>query len=98
MVKADIIRSIELKLGLSYEEATLQVEQIMSIIKNHLARDGDPVLVSGFGQWKVRNKNSRVGRNPKTLEAFEVSSRHVVTFYPSRVWREEVSKNSSGQK
>ncbi len=94
MVKADIIRSIELKLGLSHEEATVQVEQILTILKDHLT-DGDPVLISSFGQWKVREKKSRVGRNPKTLEEFEVTPRRVVTFYSSNVWREEISNNSN---
>jgi nucleoid DNA-binding protein len=44
MVKADIIRSIEVQLGLSHEEATLQVEQILTILKDQLAED-DPVMV-----------------------------------------------------
>ncbi len=92
MVKADIIRSIEVQLGISYEEASIQVEQILSILKEHLA-DGEPVVTSGFGQWRVRDKPSRIGRNPKTLEEFEVTARRVVTFYPSNVWREEISNN-----
>ncbi|MEE8395128.1 MAG: integration host factor subunit alpha [bacterium] len=93
MVKADIIRSIELQLGLSHEEAGVQVEQILTMIKDTL-ETGDPVLISGFGQWKVRGKNSRIGRNPKTREEYEISSRSVVTFYPSNVWRSEIAKNS----
>jgi integration host factor subunit alpha len=92
MVKADIVRSIELKLGLSHEEATQQVEQILTLIKNTL-RDGDGVLISGFGQWKVRGKKARVGRNPKTKDEYEISPRRVVTFYPSNVWRTEISRN-----
>ena len=94
MVKADIIRSIELKLGLSHEEASIQVEQILGLIKNQLM-DSESVLISGFGQWKVRGKKSRVGRNPKTREEYEISPRSVVTFYPSNVWREEISRNSN---
>jgi integration host factor subunit alpha len=93
MVKADIIRSIELKLGLSHEEASAQVEYILSLIKSNLA-GGEPVLISGFGQWKVRTKKSRIGRNPKTKEEYEISPRKVVTFYPSNVWRAEISDNS----
>ncbi|MBI4082601.1 MAG: integration host factor subunit alpha [Candidatus Lambdaproteobacteria bacterium] len=91
MVKADIVHSIELKLGLSHEEAGAQVEQILEIIKSTL-RQGEPVLISGFGQWKVRGKSSRIGRNPKTKEVHEISPRRVVTFYPSNVWRGEISK------
>lgn len=96
MVKADIIRSIELKLGLSHEEASQQVEQIIAVIKNTL-EDGDSVLISGFGQWKVRDKKIRVGRNPKTKEEYEISPRRVVTFYPSNVWRGEIVKNYSSR-
>ena len=96
MVKADIIRSIELQLGLSHEEASLQVEQIINLVKDQLA-SGDPVLISGFGQWKVREKNTRIGRNPKTREEHDISARRVVTFYPSNVWREDIS-NKSGTK
>ncbi|MEE8434673.1 MAG: integration host factor subunit alpha [bacterium] len=96
MVKADIIRSIELKLGLSHEEASQQVEQIIAVIKNTL-EDGDSVLISGFGQWKVRDKKIRVGRNPKTKEEYEISPRRVVTFYPSNVWRGEIVKNNSSR-
>ena len=95
MVKADIVRSIELKLGLSHEEATQQVEQILSLIKTTL-REGEPVLISGFGQWKVRDKKARVGRNPKTKEEYEISPRQVVTFYPSNVWRAEIARDGDG--
>ena len=93
MIKANIIRSIELRLGLSHDEASLQVERIITLIKDQL-EGGDPVLISGFGLWKVREKNTRVGPNPKPLEEFEVSVRQVVTFKPSKVWREEISNNS----
>ena len=93
MVKADIIRSIELQLGLSHEEASKQVEHIITQIKNTLM-EGDSVLISGFGQWKVREKKSRIGRNPKTKEEYEISPRRVVTFYPSNVWRGEIAKST----
>ena len=91
MVKADIIRAIELRLGLSHKEARGQVEGILTLIKQTLA-DGESVLISGFGQWKVRAKKSRIGRNPKTKEEYEISPRRVVTFYPSNVWRQEVGQ------
>jgi len=94
MVKADIVRSIELKLGLSHEEASQQVEQILAIVKEML-EENESVLISGFGQWKVREKKLRVGRNPKTKEEYQISPRRVVTFYPSNVWRSEIGKNSN---
>ncbi len=94
MVKADIVRSIELKLGLSHDEAGRQVEAILQLIKTSL-EEGDSVLISGFGQWKVRDKNKRIGRNPKTKEEYEISERRVATFYPSNVWRQEISNARS---
>ena len=94
MVKADIVRSIEIRLGISHGEANTQVEQILAMLKESLT-DGDPVSISGFGQWKARDKPARIGRNPKTREEYEVSARRVVTFYASKVWREEISKNSA---
>jgi integration host factor subunit alpha len=93
MVKADIIRSLETKLGLSHRDATAQVEGILQLIKSALT-EGESVLISGFGQWKVRHKKSRIGRNPKTKEEYEISPRRVVTFYPSNVWRQEISQTN----
>jgi len=90
MVKADLIRAIELRLNLSHDEATAQVEGVLNLIKDSLT-GGDSVLISGFGQWKVREKKARVGRNPKTKEEYEISPRTVVTFYPSNVWRQEIA-------
>jgi integration host factor subunit alpha len=94
MVKADIIRALETKLGLSHREASAQVEGILALIKSALT-DGETVLISGFGQWKVREKKSRIGRNPKTKEEYEISPRRVVTFYPSNVWRQEIAKSDT---
>ena len=93
MVKADIVRSIEVQLGLSHGDATTQVEQILIILKDHLT-DGDPVMISGFGKWEVRNKPARIGRNPKTKEEHRISARQVVTFYPFNFRRDEISNNS----
>ncbi len=97
MVKTDIIRSIEVQLGISHEEATAQVEQILTILKESLT-ECEPVVISGFGQWRVRDKTTRIGRNPKTKEEHEITARRVVTFYPSNVWRDEISKNGSDPK
>ena len=90
MVKADIVRSIELKLNLTNREASRLVDQIIDIIKDQLA-EGDQVLISGFGQWKVREKNARIGRNPKSKEEYVIAPRRVVTFYSSGVWRRAIS-------
>src|SRR5579863_5862273 len=53
MIKTDIVRTLELKTGLLHDEATLHVEHILTMIKDSL-EDGESVLISGFGQWKIR--------------------------------------------
>lgn len=94
MIKADIVHLLERQLGLSHEEASAQVEYILAMLKDELEH-GDSVLISGFGQWKVRRKTSRIGRNPKTGEQYQVSPRRVVSFQVSPVWRSLIG-NTNG--
>ncbi|MCT6885861.1 MAG: integration host factor subunit alpha, partial [Gilliamella apis] len=54
---------------------------------------GEPVKLSGFGNFAVRDKNSRPGRNPKTGESVDISARRVVTFRPGIKFRERIEKN-----
>ncbi|MBT4088268.1 MAG: hypothetical protein HN590_15360 [Calditrichaeota bacterium] len=49
------------------------------------------MLISGLGEFKIRNKSARAGRNPKTKEEFEISERTVVTFHPSKVFKRELN-------
>jgi len=89
MVKVDIIRSIQLKEGLSFGESEALVNQILDILKESLI-EGEDVLISGFGKFSLKRKKSRPGRNPKSGKVHEVSARRVVVFRPSKVWREEI--------
>ncbi len=92
MVKADIIRAIQLKEGISFGDAETLVNSILEIVKNTL-ETGEDVLISGFGKFELRDKNARPGRDPKTKKEYRISPRRVVTFYPSKVWRNEVNGN-----
>ena len=91
MVKADIIRLIELRLKITHDDANKLVEDILETIKDRLVNK-ESVLISGFGHWKVRFKKQRRGRNPKTGKEHPVNARHVITFYPSSVWRNEIAE------
>lgn len=90
MIKEDIIKSTMTKLSLDRNSAKQLVESILEIMKDHLS-SGENIMISGFGQFKVRHKTSRVGRNPKTKISYEISERNVVTFYPSKVFRREIN-------
>ena len=89
-IKEDIIRDVMTKITLDRKYAKNLVEAILQIIKNSLAQ-GEEVMISGFGHFKVRHKKPRIGRNPKTKVAYEISERVVVTFYPSKVFRKELN-------
>jgi integration host factor subunit alpha len=59
---------------------------VFDIIKETLEK-GEKIKISGFGNFVVREKRSRVGRNPQTGEEIEISARRVLTFKPSQVLR-----------
>lgn len=84
MTKADIVEKVYQKIGFSKKEASELVELVFGSLKDVL-QDGDKVKISGFGNFVVRGKNERVGRNPQTGEQIKISARRVLTFRPSQV-------------
>ena len=85
MTKADIIENVyESVGGFSKKDASQIVEAVFDIIKDTLAR-GEKIKLSGFGNLVVRDKNSRIGRNPQTGDEITISARRVLTFKPSQV-------------
>lgn len=84
MTKADIVEKVYAKIGFSKKEASELVELVFGTLKDVLHR-GDKVKISGFGNFVVREKNERVGRNPQTGEQIKISARRVLTFRPSQV-------------
>jgi integration host factor subunit alpha len=84
VTKADIIESVYEKVGFSKKEAAEVVEMVFDTIKETLER-GEKIKISGFGNFIIRDKKSRVGRNPQTGEEIEISARRVLTFRPSQV-------------
>ena len=84
MTKADIVEKVYQKIGFSKKEASELVELVFSSLKDVLTK-GDKVKISGFGNFVVRGKNERVGRNPQTGEQIKISARRVLTFRPSQV-------------
>lgn len=84
MTKADIIESVYERVGFSKKESAEIVELVFDTLKETLER-GDKVKISGFGNFQVRFKKARVGRNPQTGKEIEISARRVLTFRPSQV-------------
>jgi len=85
MTKADIIEAVYEKVGgFSKKEAAEIVESVFNQIKETLER-GEKIKISGFGNFIVREKKARIGRNPQTGEEITISARRVLTFKPSQV-------------
>ncbi|MFQ5509459.1 MAG: integration host factor subunit alpha [Leptospirillia bacterium] len=89
MRKADIANVLYERHGIPKREAVEIVELILDEIKDTLAR-GEEVKIAGFGNFTVRSKNERKGRNPKTGEEIGISPRKVVTFRASPVFKQSV--------
>ena len=86
MTKADLVDAIYERVGFSKKESARIVELVFDIIKDTLEK-GEKIKISGFGNFVVRDKRSRIGRNPQTGEEIEISARRVLTFKPSQVLR-----------
>ncbi|MCB0405010.1 MAG: integration host factor subunit alpha [Bdellovibrionales bacterium] len=94
MTKAELIDAIYEKVGFSKKEAADLVELLFESMKEELCKGGT-IKISGFGKFRVRDKKSRMGRNPQTGQAMEISARRVLTFTPSRILRDGINGKSA---
>lgn len=89
MTKADIVEEVYSRVGFSKKESSEVVETVLETIKRTL-ENGEMVKIAGFGNFVIRTKGSRKGRNPKTGQEIEITPRKVVTFKPSQVFKEHI--------
>ncbi len=90
MTKADIVEHIFEKVGFSKKDVIDVVELVFETIKN-TAESGENVKISGFGNFMVRQKRARRGRNPQTGKDLTITARKVLTFKPSQIMRDAVN-------
>jgi integration host factor subunit alpha len=90
MTKIDIIQDVYEKLGFSKKDSTRVVESVFDIIKENLAA-GEKIKISGFGNFTVKEKKSRRGRNPKTGKEIAISARRVLNFKSSQILRKALN-------
>ena len=95
MTKADLVELIYERIGFSKKEAAEAVETVLESIKASL-ENGEVVKIVGFGNFVVRRKMARKGRNPKTGEEVTITPRQVVTFKPSQVLKNAVTGAGDG--
>lgn len=92
LTKIELAESLVEKCGFDKKYAKKFVEQFFEEIRRALS-EGEEVKLSGFGNFSVREKNARPGRNPKTGESVAVSARKVVVFKAGQKFRERVEQN-----
>lgn len=96
MTKADIVDAVYHRIGgFSKREASDVVEEVFETVKDTLA-SGEKLKISGFGNFIVRDKKSRTGRNPQTGDEITITARRVLTFRPSAVLKAHLNQADGG--
>ncbi len=89
LTRADLAEAVYRKVGLSRTESAQLVESVLDEICAAIIR-GEDVKLSSFATFHVREKNERIGRNPKTGEEVPISPRRVMTFKASNVLKDRI--------
>ncbi len=90
MTKADMVEKIYEKVGFSKKESAELVEAVFDIIKTTLEK-GEKIKIAGFGNFVVKEKANRRGRNPQTGEEITITARKILTFKPSQVLKATIN-------
>jgi integration host factor subunit alpha len=94
MTKVDIVENIYEKVGFSKKEVAKIVESIFDIIKESLQKE-EKIKISGFGNFVVRRKRARRGRNPQTGDDIQITPRRILTFKPSQVLKATLNRSET---
>ena len=89
LTKFDIVKNLNYEIGLNKREAKELVDSFFDTIKKLLSQ-GKEVKLSGFGNFQLKDKSSRPGRNPRTGEVVEITARRVVTFKSGQKLKESM--------
>ena len=95
LTKKDIVNLVYMQLGFSKQISENLIEDFLSTIVSNIKQE-KKLKLSKFGTFSIREKKSRIGRNPKTKETKMISSRDVVLFKPSKEFKEFVNLKDNG--
>lgn len=90
LTRADLSEAVHRQIGLSRSESADLVKSVLDMVSDTLEQ-GHTVKLSSFGTFMVRQKNGRVGRNPKTGEEVPITPRRVLVFRPSQVMKNVIN-------
>lgn len=91
MTKADIFEKVQAATDFNKKESAEMVEAVFAIMKTTL-ESGENLKISGFGNFIVKQKKDRRGRNPQTGEAITIEARRILTFKPSSLLKAAINK------
>ena len=98
MTKADIVQAVYTKLGgFSKKEAADLVDQVFDAMKETLGR-GEKIKISGFGNFVLRDKRQRQGRNPQTGEPIVITARRVLNFKASQLLKQALNDEAAASR
>ena len=95
LTKKDLVNLIYMQLGFSKQISENLIEDFLSIVLLNIKNE-KKLKLSKFGTFTIRQKKSRIGRNPKTKETKVISSRQVVLFKPSKEFKEFINLKDNG--
>ena len=95
LTKKDIVNLVYMQLGFSKQISENLIEDFLFTIVSNIKNE-KKLKLSKFGTFSIRQKNSRIGRNPKTKETKVISSRDVVLFKPSKEFKKFVNVKDNG--
>ena len=96
MTKAEIVQALYSRVGgFSKKESADMVDLVFEMMKETLGR-GEKIKISGFGNFVLRDKRQRPGRNPQTGEPIKISERRVLTFKASQILKQALNPRRSG--
>ena len=95
LTKKDLVNLVYMQLGFSKQIAENLIEDFLSTVVTNIKQE-KKLKLSKFGTFLIREKKSRIGRNPKTKKTKMISSRYVVLFKPSKEFREFVNLKENG--
>lgn len=97
LTRADLAEAVFQKVGLPRNESAEIVELVLREIVSSLER-GDPVKLSSFGSFGIRDKGERIGRNPKTGQEVPITPRRVLVFRASNIMKQRINDSLSRRK
>ena len=95
LTKKDLVNLVYMQLGFSKQISENLIEDFLLTIVTNLKKE-KKLKLSKFGTFSIRQKKSRIGRNPKTKESKTISGRNVVLFKPSKEFKEFINLNNNG--